>query len=824
MSDPQPKPRLRRKRRRKPRTFWQWMFLLAAASIVIGGAVSTAVVLAMVRLLPPVEELVNYNPAEATTIFDRTGTIQIGDMCDENRIVTGIEEMPLDLRHAFLAIEDSRYHSHFGVDLIGIVRAAKSNYESGRNAQGASTITMQLARNVLPEDRLGRQKKFERKIKEALIAMKIESQFSKDQILEFYLNTIFLGANSYGVKAAAMTYFSKGLDELTLAECALLGGLPQAPSTYNPIVPRRRKYAIRRRNDVLNKMANQGWINEDEYKQAINEPLTIRRGDRANNLFPYFQDSLERDLRANYGIDTGHLKRSGLKITTTLDAGMQAACENALRAGLPSAEKMWKESKYARHLKEEEGWNGVVHEGETRLFKITAIRPDSVDVKLNDWTGTIPMPEYLPYWEPGMVLEEGAWLDVKVTDVDRRRSSVEGEFADTRPVEGAIVVLDAKTAEVLAIVGGGAPFYDRRLGFYNRALMGGRQVGSGVKPLFFAAALECGMQPNSIVVDEPVQYGNYKPRNYEKYFFGPTTLIEALEHSRNVVTIRLFEAMGIKRTLEYVTRFDFTGATRHWDLRSELASALGACDATPFEMAAAYQVFANLGVGIRPSFFRSIVSRDGRVAIARQWKESAIIEDPIHAAQMQYMLRQVIVDGTGRGPIGSNFPSPPNPPVCGKTGTTNDCRDAWFIGFTPELVIAVQVGFDTPRPMGPRMTGGRVAGPIWAQAFRDILKTRDRWQTKFETPPGVAYADVSADTGKRASSISTMYGEKVYSRAPFARGTEPVTPDNGVILQPVIAPIGAEYGHLAAGASFGGYATVPMETEFESADDFNWFE
>lgn len=817
-----PSPPTVKRRRRRRWTWWQRLFFVIITLIVLGAGATVGILLGIVRTLPPLDRLEYYDPPEITTIYDRDGEQVIGKFDKEKRLVIGIDEIPARLQMAFLAIEDSRFYDHFGVDLIGVVRAMRANFLAGRFKEGASTITQQLARNILPE--VGREKKLERKIKEALMALKIERHYAKPQILEFYLNHIFLGYSSYGVQAAAMTYFSKRLDELTLSECALLAGIPKGPSIYNPI--RNPKRAKARRDSILHRMRDLRWIEQDDYEAALAEDIQINRGGRFNDLYPYFRDALHRELQSYYGLSQEQLETGGYRIVSTIDPAIQDACTQALRTGLIRAERMWQERKPARRREALKDWDGRLRAGRSYLAKIESVGTDSIDVTLEGLRGTLPLPEVMPYWEPANILEAGEWLDVKVASTDRNAGRFEGAIADEAPIQGAIIVLDVHRGEVLGLVGGGTPFYDKHFGYYNRAIMGGRQVGSSIKPFFYAAGLQSGMQPNSIIIDEPIRYGDYEPRNYEKKFFGPTTFIEAVEHSRNISTLRLFESLGVQRGVEMVKRFDFVEGGQHWDMRPELAMCLGSMDASPLSMAAAYQVIANQGVGIRPHFFRNIYDKEGRIAIPRRWQEQAIIDDPIVAYQMQYILRQTVVTGTGRSPIGSKFPSPPSPPVAGKTGTTNDCRDAWFCGFTPDLVIVTQVGFDTPHPMGPQMTGGRVAGSIWAEAFAAILPTRQNWKLRFEEPPGVEYADISSDTGKRASEITSQYGHMVYRNVPFHRGKAPRQQDDGVTMAPIIAPVGDAYYWLVSRSPRTGFATVPEDESsiIEENDNMGqWF-
>jgi penicillin-binding protein 1A len=349
---------------------------------------------------------------------------------------------------------------------------------------------------------------------------------------------------------------------------------------------------------------------------------------------------------------------------------------------------------------------------------------------------------------------------------------------------------------------GGAGFRSEESGWLNQAMSNARQMGSCFKPFFYAAAFEYGHTPNEIIIDEPIEFSSggrtYRPTNYERdggvpVYFGPNTLIEALEHSRNVSTVRLFEALRISKALDVVRRFDFTYSQPQWDIKPYIPVCLGSVTSSPFVLASAYQVFANNGTGVRPQFVRSIVDSQGRVPFPIKRPEFDVIK-PMSAFQMQYLMRQVVSqveDGaTGRA-VGQAFPSPPYPPICGKTGTTDDCRDAWFGGYTPDLVIISQIGFDPPRSMAPGMTGGTTAAKeLWIPAFREIYKTRKNWKMNFDQPgENVAYADICGKTGKVASEVCESSGHKIYRHVPFAQDRMPKSRCDGGILPPMVAPV-----------------------------------
>ncbi|MCH8333111.1 PBP1A family penicillin-binding protein [Candidatus Sumerlaeota bacterium] len=785
------------------------MFLTTVTIGTLGASTVVGLFIGYVNGLPPIERLENYDPPQVTMIYDRTGA-EIGRFSSERRQVMAIDEIPLQLKRAFLAIEDERFYEHFGVDLRAGLGAARANFQQGKIVRGASTITMQLPRNIL-DDQVGREKTWERKIRETFLTFQIERRYSKDQILEFYLNHIFMGYQAFGIHAAADTYFDKAPRELSLAECATLAAIPRGPTIYNPLANPDR--ALRRRNLVLDRMAQLGWISDEARERAIEEPLETRRRRRPSNVaqsrFPYFVDGLYRDLTGFYKLTPEDITTRGLLVSSTIDPVFQTIVEEELRKGLAQAERDWNLKKVERFAQELRDYRGSPEAGQTRLAKIVATRKDSIEVELEGYRGAISIPANPPYYEPDNVLRVGNRIDVRITKIDHLKETLEGKLADASRIQGSVVILDARSGDILALVGG-ADFHDAaNNGQYNRALQGGRSAGSTVKPFFYATALENGFAPHDQIVDEPIEYaGNYRPRNYENTYFGATTLIEALEHSRNVVTVRLFDIMGraqgFRTTLDRVARFDSAPGDARWrkKFRPELPVCLGSVDMNTLELAAAYRVFVNQGIERRPQFFRAITGRDGNTAVSPDTRETIVI-DPVVAYQMITMLRQVVLTGTARRLIGASFPSPPYPPIGGKTGTTDNTTDAWFVGFTPDLVMVCYVGYDTPRSMGPQMTGGRVAGPIWAQIFKRIFTEREDWRMSFESPAGLETAEICARTGKRASEVCASRGHKTYPGFPYRIGEAPRELCDGLPRRAIGEPAGARAGSLRSGGGFG---------------------
>ncbi len=789
----EPGPIRRRGRRRGPGK-WYYIFLAVVGVGTLSASTAVGLLVGYVNSLPPIDRLEHYDPPEVSLVYDRTGARVIGQFSAERRQVIPVEKIPEQLKRAVLAIEDERFYDHFGIDPRAVVRSLLVNYRTGSRRQGASTITMQLPRNILPE-RVGREKTWHRKIDEVFLTFQIERRYSKDQILEFYLNHIFMGRNSYGLYAAAETYFSKTPDELNLAECATLAAIPKAPSIYNPLADPER--ARQRRDLILDRMRALGWIDDAAYETAVASPLATRpappRVNAAQSEFPYFVDGLERDLAAQYQITRRELERQGLRIYAAVDPAVQRIAEEELAAGLLQAERQWQTRKTERFWEEARDL-GPPAVGQTRLARVTALTPEAAEIELDGYVGRIELPARLPYHEPENVLKVGGRLDVTLASVNHVRRKLEARLGDTARLKGAVVVLDAQTAEVLALVGG-HDFRDAEEGGqFNRAMQGGRPAGSTVKPFFYAAALSRGFAPNDLIIDEPVIYGAlprlYRPRNYENRFFGPTTLLTALEHSRNVVTVRLFETVGVKRALAEVVRFDPEPTKAAWNgkFRPELPVCLGTVDMSPLELASAYLVFVNQGVARRPQFFIRIADAQGRALYSPRRQEQLILDEAV-AAQMVYMLRQVVLNGTGKLPIGDRFPEGLYPPIAGKTGTTDNTTDAWFVGFTPDLVIVVYIGYDAPRTLGPQMTGGRVAGPIWANVFERVHALRDEWRMSFAAPLGLDYADICGRTGKLVSDVCRRGGHApLYLKTPFKRGQAPRELCDGTPRPPIAAP------------------------------------
>lgn len=751
---------------------WLFSFGMFAGLIALGGV--GFYVWTVTQDLPDYNVLRNYQPPITTRIHAADGTL-LAEFSREKRLFQPIETVPELVVNAFIAVEDKNFFDHGGIAFDGIARAARDNiirFIEGGNGPlvGASTITQQVARNFL----LSREQTWDRKIREALLAIRIEETFSKYEILELYLNEIFFGFNSYGIAAAAQNYFDKALYELTLSEAAYLAALPKGPANYNPF--RRPKQAIERRNHVINRMLEEGYVTEEEANAAKAEGLNVvlRRGGSQLFYAEYFTEEVRRQLLSLYGSDM--LYGGGLSVRTTLDTRLQALARNALIDGLVSFDETkgyrgpvenielgddWGESIFAiEPLWDVPEWKlAVVLEMEQNEAKI-GLRPTSeVNGSISDEriTGRVPGSE-MPWIKPNLdqLLKVGDVVFV-VPVADK-----EGVYAlkQIPKTEGALVAMDPRTGRVLAMVGG----FSFANSEFNRATQALRQPGSSFKPFVYAAALDNGYTPASVVLDAPLEIINsdgsrWRPENYTDQFYGPQTLRQGIERSRNVMTVRLAQDIGMPMVSEYARMFGL-----YDNLMPVLSMALGAGETTDMRMTAAFATIANGGRRITPTLIDRIQDRNGVTIFkhdericdgcnADGWQnqtEPLIIDnreqvlDPMTAYQVTSMMEGVVKRGTARSV------SVLGRPVAGKTGTSSDNKDAWFVGFTPQLAVGVYVGYDQPASMGRAATGGGLAAPIFTAFMKDALVGTP--PTPFNIPAGMSQVWIDPETGTKAIS------------------------------------------------------------------------
>lgn len=672
----------------KQRFFTRFQYLLFLT--LFGGLVGTsfAFVIGLSRDLPQIANLENFKPKLSSRLYSSDGRV-IADFGIEKRQRTSLARIPPHLVHAIIAVEDQHFYSHFGVDPSGILRAAIVDVRSGHMAQGGSTITQQLARNLF----LTARRDISRKIQETILALQIERSYTKEQILELYLNQIFLGRSAYGVEEASQFYFGKHVQDLSLAECALLAALPKAPNSYSP--HRNPVAALRRRNLVLSLMRAEGYITEKECIEAKLEPIILAESKTQQEMLaPYFSEYVRQQIIDRYGYDVVY--KGGLKVYTTLDLDMQQAAEAAIAEGLQALDK--------KHMPSE--------------------RQDATDETLPD--------DMLAAMRAGVVPADVA------TDV----------------VQAALVAIEPQTGEIKAMIGG----RDFATSEFNRAVQARRQPGSGFKPFIWAAALESGMTASDRIVDAPVVFHFrdkvWKPQNYEERFYGLTTLREALEHSRNIVSIRLLNKIGITTAIGLAHKMGIKSP-----LKANLTLALGSTGVTPLEITSAYGTIAGGGIYREPISILRIEGPNGETIEEKRSNESIALSEQT-AYVLTSMMEGVIQRGTGSAARNLKRPA------AGKTGTTNDCTDAWFIGFTPQLVTSVWIGFDDMRSLGKKQTGGRVAAPIWTAFMQTALA--DKPKRDFYVPSRIEFAEIEPRSGFLAPP-----GSKDKLRVPFLEGTAP---------------------------------------------------
>ncbi len=749
-----------------------WLFGFGMFMALAAVGVAAAYLTAVSAQLPDYTVLKDYQPPVTTRVHAADGTL-LAEFARERRLFQPIETVPPLLVQAFLSAEDKDFYKHGGIAFDGVVRALRDNLMArldGNSAiqGGGSSITQQVAKNFL----LTSEQTWDRKIQEALLAIRIESTFSKDRILELYLNEIFLGLNSYGVAAAALNYFDKALYELTLAEAAYLAALPKGPNNYHPF--RRTEAAIERRNWVIDRMVENGYVPPEEAQVAKAEPLSVLPRAGGSQLYSaeYFTEEVRRELLKMYGED--QLYGGGLSVRTTLEPRLQEYARKALMNGLIAYDRTrgfrepvasvelgddWGEAVAAvEPLSDVPEWQlAVVLEtaGNEARIGLRPARQAGGSISPERTEGTLSGPEIRWVSRPvGDILKVG---DVVYVSPVAGKSGIY-TLEQVPEIEGALVAMDPRTGRVLAMVGG----FSYAMSEFNRATQALRQPGSSFKPIVYAAALDNGYTPASVVLDAPVEIRNpdgsvWRPENYSQEFYGPQTLRRGIERSRNVMTVRLAKDIGMPLVAEYAKLFGIYDS-----MQPVLAMALGAGETTDMRMTAAYATIANGGRKIVPTLIDRIQDRYGDTVYrhdqricqgceAAGWNgqaEPTIIDnreqvlDPMTAYQITSMMEGVIQRGTGTAAKVLNRP------VAGKTGTTNDYKDAWFVGFTPELAVGVYVGYDQPRSMGSSSTGGTFAVPIFTEFMQNALAGKP--PTPFNVPPGMSTAWISPDTGVQA--------------------------------------------------------------------------
>ena len=733
----------------------KWSLWMVAVLMFLGACATAGVFFYLGRDLPKISSLKDYHPSVITTVLSDDNQ-KIAEFYKERRIVVPLKDIPKQLQQAFIAAEDARFYKHQGIDLISIMRAFFKNLEAGTIVQGGSTITQQVTKSFL----LTPERSYKRKIKEAILAYRIDKIFSKEDILYLYLNQIYLGHGAYGVEAAAENYFGKSVNELNLAECAILAGLPQAPSRYSPFhYPEKAK---QRQIYVLNRMVSEGYITDLQASEAINTELDIQpRRNWYLEKVPVYTEDIRRYVEKKYGEDA--LYTQGLKIYAAVNVGMQKAARTQIQEGLKALDRRQGYRGPLQQLKTDE-----IESFSQQIEKEQALHPlapgvvtkgvvididdkaGKVTVRMGGQRGVIaiddmrwarkPNPD-VPYYQarlsrPSQALFLGDVIQVEAKEHDPKTDLWKLSLDQTPAAQAALLCIEAGTGLVKVMVGG----LDFTQSQFNRAIQSRRQPGSAFKPVIYAAALDKGYTPATVIIDSPIVLKDeehdftWKPKNYGKKFYGPTLLREALAKSRNVVTIKILQDIGIDYVIDYAQKLGIESP-----LHRDLSIALGSSGVSLLEIVQAYSIFANQGYLVQPAFITKIEDRNGNILEEMNPVRKKVIEEST-AYIMTSLLEGVVKFGTARRIRALQRP------VAGKTGTTNNLYDAWFVGYTPRYITGVWVGFDQERSLGAGETGSRAASPIWLGFMQDILKNEP--VRIFQVPEGVVFAKIDADTGK----------------------------------------------------------------------------
>jgi penicillin-binding protein 1A len=690
--------------------FFVFLIVIAAA---LGAGLG--ILLVYSTDLPQVTELERYRPSTITELYDDQNRV-IGQFALQRRVIDKYDDFPKVLRDAIISTEDKDFESHWGVDVWRVFGAAYRDVATGARAQGASTLTMQLSRNLF----LSPDRNFRRKIQEVMLAIQIERRFTKPQIFTLYANQIYLGHGVYGFEAGANYYFGKKAKDLNFEEAAVLAGLPKAPNAYSPINNPER--ALHRRNLVINNMLEDGKITAEEAQRAKNSPIRLNVQGEPNSIAPYFVEDIRQYLEKKYGSEEVHEK--GLRVYTTLNTELQKTANLAVLDGLAAYEHRhgWQGSlmniiangesmESYRHA----DWDDEIAPGSYIHALVTSVTPQYATLKFGRYGAELSASEikWTHYTSPNQFLTRGDLVYVKVLELNGTQSRVSLEHESG--VQGALLAVDNASGDIKAMLGGRS-FEQSK---FNRATQAMRQVGSSFKPYIYTAAIDQGMTPDDTVLDAPVSFpggpsGPYVPHNYDGKFEGVITFRRALAHSRNIPALKVTEKVGgIKTVIDYARKFGITAP-----LPAFLPVALGAADITLFEQTAAFTTFPNDGVRVAPRSIRKVVDYDGRV-LEENYPEVKDVVSARTARVMVGMLEEVVLHGTAAKAASMKHP------LGGKTGTTNDFTDAWFIGFSPSMTCGVWVGFDEKKTLGNKETGAVAALPIWMDFMKVALKGKD---------------------------------------------------------------------------------------------------
>jgi len=730
------------------------IYLIIAA---IGSA--TAVFISEMEELPDVRNLERYRPILPAQVYDKDGNL-IHEFAVEKRVLVTYKDIPKVVQDAIVAAEDANFWKHTGVYPIAIIRAFIKNLEAGKIVQGGSTITQQLATLLF----LNREVTYKRKLKEALLAIQIEHNYSKEEILTLYCNQVFYGHGIYGIEAAANFYFNKHINELSLEEAALLAAIPKKAAEYSPIL--QPENAKKRRDYVLTRMAEEGFITHEEAKKAIAKPIKLAVKTHDIESAAYFIEEVRKIIEQKYGYDGLYTK--GLKIYTTIDMKLQKLAEKALRRGLINLqkEKKWKGNLPHLSFKDEKElnniefkeWNSKIAEQDILPAIVSSVEPQKITLKLANYK-IIMTPEKWSWTRiknAEQLVKKGDVVLVSVEKIDEENKTITASLEVEPEIEGAIVAIEIGTGRIRAMSGG----FSFRRSKFNRATQAYRQAGSSIKPLIYAAALEKGFTPADLVEDAPITFIDpmthkvWSPQNYSGNFLGVMTLRRALELSRNTTSVRILNRIGVNSLVEIAKKANISSPIQPY-----LSSALGASEVTLLELSAAYTAFANQGIYVKPYYIEKIVDIDNNTI-----EEHRPIISEVMSAETAYQITSILEGVILRGT--AIKAKSLNRKLAGKTGTTDDYTDGWFIGYNTSLLTGVWVGYDEKKTLGYHWIGSKVALPIWIDFMKEALA--DSPDEDFHPPSNIVLIPIDRFTGLRASPECTS----VIIEA-FVKGTEP---------------------------------------------------
>jgi penicillin-binding protein 1A len=723
------------------------LFVAAATAGTLSG-----VLFAYAGDLPQISALDDYTPRTITRVYAANSQL-IGEFATERRVIVDHDDINPLLRQAIIATEDTKFDSHFGINVWRIGAAVMTDIIEMRRAQGASTLTQQLARNLKEQFGLTSKSEetfadsLERKVKELILAVQIEKRYTKREIFTIYCNQMYLGHGAYGVEAASRMYFGKSNKQLTLEEAALIAGIFQTPERQSPFIDMKR--AIARRNLVLQRMATEGYITQADADAAKAKPIVTRgQPNQPPGIAPFFVEEIRKHLERQYGAKV--LYEQGLSVTTTLDPALQRAANSAVETGLRRLDKRRGVYRRARRNVIGEGhpidtftderWNRPIAAGDiVPAVVVTAPASGPARIRIGGYHADLARDGFA--WtrrtSAADLFKPGDLIDVRVDKIDEAAGAVSVALEQTPVAEAALVAIDNRSGQIRAMVGGWS--FSRSK--FNRAVQAQRQLGSTFKPIVYTAAIDRGFTPASMIVDAPVSYAvgsaeNYSPQNYDHKFEGSVTLRHALEDSRNIPAVKMMEAIEPRNVVEYAKRFGFAARFPPY-----LAIALGAGDGTLLEVTSAYTVFPNQGVRMKPLQVLKVQDREGNLLEENRSEAVGVIRADT-AFVMTNLLRGVVQRGTAAAAASLNWP------LAGKTGTVDDNTDAWFVGFDPDITVGVWVGLDEKKPLGGNETGAVAALPIWMDFMKAYIDGRDKSNPPtFEAPANIVFLSVDQSTG-----------------------------------------------------------------------------